>query len=150
MARGGAAGLLAACVLAALAGAAQVDAKPWNSGKRVLMLLPQYDDRALYWNFISSISQYGYHVDVKGYKDPSLKLKDYDHWLYDQLVLFTPKAESEGMRDAMRGAMRGGLGRGDRAQIWRPIWRALALMRPPGGPPTRHLVSSPAQASAVT
>jgi hypothetical protein len=87
---------LLAALLGAAASIAAVDARAWNERKRVLMVLPKPEDRGLYMNFIDSISQYGYSVDVKGYKDASIKLKDYDRWNYDQLVIFAPKADSEG------------------------------------------------------
>lgn len=63
--------------------------------KKVLALV-QDNTKDHYSIFFDSLSAYGFSVDIKGHKDSGLKLKEYDTWLYDHLVIFAPKAEGFG------------------------------------------------------
>ena len=63
-------------------------------GKRTLVLLQKESARSKYSSFLDGLQAAGYDLVVKGYKDSELKLRDYDTWLYDHLVILTPKAES--------------------------------------------------------
>ena len=63
--------------------------------KRVLVLYGQSSIKETHGQFLKGLEAKGLSVDVKSVKDSSLKLKDYDTWLYDALVLFAPKATSE-------------------------------------------------------
>lgn len=63
------------------------------AGKRVLFLLGDVAAKDKYSIFIGSLESLGFSVDVKAIKDSSLKLKEYDTWLYDHLAIFAPKAD---------------------------------------------------------
>lgn len=66
-----------------------------SAQKKVLVLFGQSSIKESHGQFIKGLESKGVTVDVKGVKDSSLKLKEYDTWLYDALVLFAPKATSE-------------------------------------------------------
>lgn len=63
------------------------------SQKRVLVILGSQSQKDQYSSFFGSLEARGFALDVKGYKDSSLKLKEYDTWHYEHLVLLCPKAE---------------------------------------------------------
>jgi oligosaccharyltransferase complex subunit beta len=63
--------------------------------KKVLVLFGQSSIKESHGQFIKGLESKGVTVDLKSVKDSSLKLKNYDTWLYDALVLFAPKATSE-------------------------------------------------------
>ncbi|KAJ9521237.1 hypothetical protein QJQ45_022972, partial [Haematococcus lacustris] len=74
---------------------ASITAAPLG-GKRVLVLLQSEADRDNYSQFLDSLAQLNFDITVRGHKDKGIKLKEYDHWNYDHLILFAPKAESFG------------------------------------------------------
>ncbi len=65
------------------------------AGKKVLVLIGQSSVKESHGQFFKALEAKGHTVDIKSVKDSGLKLKDYDTWLYDALVLFAPKAASE-------------------------------------------------------
>ncbi|PNW72980.1 hypothetical protein CHLRE_14g614100v5 [Chlamydomonas reinhardtii] len=66
------------------------------AGKSVLMLLQNANTAERFTSFVDGLSAAGFTVDIKGYKDSGLKLREYGTWLYDHLILFAPKAEGFG------------------------------------------------------
>lgn len=64
--------------------------------KKVLVLYGQSSIPETHGQFLKGLEAKGLTVDLKSVKDSGLKLKDYDTWLYDALVLFAPKAASFG------------------------------------------------------
>jgi oligosaccharyltransferase complex subunit beta len=79
--------LLAAAVLCSnVANAAE--------NKRVLALIGTSSIQESHSQFFSSLQEAGFSVDIKTAKDKGLKLKDFDTFLYDSLIVFAPKATS--------------------------------------------------------
>lgn len=72
--------------------------------KKVLVLYGQSSIPETHGQFIKGLEAKGLKVDLKSVKDSGLKLKDYDTWLYDALVLFAPKAAGEFSNAKPRGA----------------------------------------------
>lgn len=71
----------------------------WQSclaAKSVLVLVPDAKAADSYSQFLDSLRGAGFTLDVKGVRDPSLKLREYGVWAYDNLALLAPKAESFG------------------------------------------------------
>ncbi|PNH04740.1 Dolichyl-diphosphooligosaccharide--protein glycosyltransferase subunit [Tetrabaena socialis] len=66
------------------------------AAKSVLVLLQSGTTADKYSGFIDGLGAAGFAVEVKGHKDTGLKLREYGTWLYDDLVLFAPKAEGFG------------------------------------------------------
>jgi hypothetical protein len=66
-----------------------------SAEKKILVLYGQSSIKETHGQFFKGLEAKGHTVDIKSVKDSSLKLKDYDTWLYDALVLFAPKAASE-------------------------------------------------------
>lgn len=66
-----------------------------SAEKKILVLYGQGSIKETHGQFFKGLEAKGHTVDIKSVKDSSLKLKDYDTWLYDALVLFAPKAASE-------------------------------------------------------
>lgn len=66
------------------------------TGKRVLVLLQDVESKSKYSLFFDALSAQGFNLEFKAHKDSTLKLKQYDTWLYDHLALFSPKAEGFG------------------------------------------------------
>lgn len=66
-----------------------------TANKRVLVLLQDSseDAKSSYSILFDSLAAYGFSLDIKGHKDPTLKLKNYDNWLYDHLLILAPKAD---------------------------------------------------------
>ena len=65
-----------------------------SAEKKVLVLYGASAIKNTHSQFIKGLEDKGLKVDVKSVKESGLKLKDYDTWLYDALVLFAPKAAS--------------------------------------------------------
>jgi oligosaccharyltransferase complex subunit beta len=66
-----------------------------SSEKKILVLYGQSSIKETHGQFFKGLEAKGHTVDIMSVKDSGLKLKDYDTWLYDALVLFAPKAASE-------------------------------------------------------
>ncbi|KAG2491121.1 hypothetical protein HYH03_010565 [Edaphochlamys debaryana] len=66
------------------------------AGGKVLMLLQSEKNIDRFSSFTDALTAAGFTIEIKGYKDSSLKLREYGTWLYDDLVLFAPKAEGFG------------------------------------------------------
>lgn len=66
-----------------------------SAEKKVLVLYGQNSIKETHGQFIKGLQNKGVTVELKSVKDSGLKLRDYDTWLYDALVLFSPKATSE-------------------------------------------------------
>jgi oligosaccharyltransferase complex subunit beta len=60
---------------------------------RVLVVLQDVNAKGDYSIFLDSLKSLGFDLDIKSSKDSSIKLKSYDTYQYEHLVLFTPKAE---------------------------------------------------------
>lgn len=65
-----------------------------HADQRVLALLGSSDVKSSHSQFFSSLEQAGFSVDIKSIKDKDLKLKEFDTFLYDSIILFAPKATS--------------------------------------------------------
>jgi len=78
--------LLAAAILPAV-----------HAQKRVLALLGAAKTESTHSQFFRSLQDNGFSVDIKTIKD-DVKLREYDTWLYDSLILFAPKARSKRVR----------------------------------------------------
>ena len=66
------------------------------SASKVLVL---YDDpliRSTHSRFLSGLHSQGHTVTIKSVTDGSLKLRDWDEWLYEKLIIFAPGAAGEG------------------------------------------------------
>lgn len=62
------------------------------SAAKVLVL---YDDplvRSTHSRYFAGLQSQGHTVTVKSATDGSLKLKDWDDWMYEKLILFAPSA----------------------------------------------------------
>lgn len=66
-----------------------------SAQKKTLVLLQENNDsfKSQYSVFFDTLASYGFDLTFRGYRESSYKLKEYDTWLYDNLVLFAPKAE---------------------------------------------------------
>uniref|UniRef100_A0A383W075 Dolichyl-diphosphooligosaccharide--protein glycosyltransferase 48 kDa subunit n=1 Tax=Tetradesmus obliquus TaxID=3088 RepID=A0A383W075_TETOB len=64
--------------------------------KRVLALIGTSSIKDSHSQFFSSLKEAGFSVDIKSAKDKDLKLKDFDTFLYDSLIVFAPKAAKFG------------------------------------------------------
>jgi oligosaccharyltransferase complex subunit beta len=62
--------------------------------RRVLALIGSSSIKESHSQFFSSLQEAGFSVDIKTVKDKDLKLKNYDTFLYDSLIVFAPKATS--------------------------------------------------------
>jgi hypothetical protein len=65
------------------------------SGKRVLALVGSDAIRKSHSQFFKGLKDAGLDVDIRGHKDEGLKLRNYDEWNYDHLVVFAPEATCE-------------------------------------------------------
>ena len=66
------------------------------AASKVLVL---YDDpliRSTHSRFLSGLHSQGHTVTIKSVTDGSLKLRDWDEWLYEKLIIFAPGAAGEG------------------------------------------------------
>jgi Oligosaccharyltransferase 48 kDa subunit beta len=63
--------------------------------RRVLAVLDSEDIKSSHSQFLDVLSAGGAEVDVRIVGDNSLKLREYDAFLYDALVLLAPSAASE-------------------------------------------------------
>lgn len=65
--------------------------------KKMLVLLQDPDHQEEFSGFFGGLSQQipGLSIEFKGARDTSLKLREYDQWLYDHLAIFAPKAEGK-------------------------------------------------------
>jgi oligosaccharyltransferase complex subunit beta len=68
-----------------------------HAQKRILALLGSAKTQDTHSQFFRSLKDNGFSVDIKTIKD-DVKLREYDTWLYDSLILFAPKATSERVR----------------------------------------------------
>eukprot|EP00878_Enallax_costatus_P006352 GHUV01006660.1.p1 GENE.GHUV01006660.1~~GHUV01006660.1.p1 ORF type:complete len:262 (+),score=62.04 GHUV01006660.1:98-883(+) len=62
----------------------------------VLVLIGSSSVKDTHSQFFDDLRAASFNVDIKSVKDKSLKLKEYDTFLYDSLVLFAPKASNFG------------------------------------------------------
>lgn len=65
--------------------------------KRVLVLLQADVAKEKYSQYLDGLRTAGFDIDARAYKDSTLKLREYDNWFYDHLIILAPKAE--GARD---------------------------------------------------
>lgn len=63
--------------------------------KRVLAVVESDKLKQSHSSFFEALGKQGFDIDIKQYKDNSLKLRDFDDWLYDHLVIFAPRATSK-------------------------------------------------------
>jgi oligosaccharyltransferase complex subunit beta len=63
--------------------------------KKVLVLTGDDSIEQTHSTFLGDLKDSGFSLDIKSHKDSDLKLRDYDHWLYDSLLLLAPKATSK-------------------------------------------------------
>ena len=65
------------------------------SAANVLVL---YDDpliRSTHSKYLSELQSQGHTVTIKSVTDSSIKLKDWDDWRYEKLVIFAPSATGD-------------------------------------------------------
>jgi oligosaccharyltransferase complex subunit beta len=87
--------------------------------KRVLALVSGQDVKQTHSKFFRGIRGLGFDVDIKQASDKDIKLKEYDTYLYDHLILFSPKTSGARPRGAGRsvpGTAQGRLGRAPSAR----------------------------------
>lgn len=58
-----------------------------GEGPRVLVLLESPGLQTSHSEFFEGLSGRGYQLDFKQISDSSLRLKDWDDWLYDKLII---------------------------------------------------------------
>ena len=58
----------------------------------VLVLLEDLVHRSTHSVFFASLEAQGFVLDFRSVSDSSLKLKDYDTWLYEKAVIFASQA----------------------------------------------------------
>ncbi len=66
------------------------------SASKILVL---YDDpliRSTHSRFLSGLQSHGHIVTFKSVTDSRLKLRDWDEWLYEKLIIFAPSAAGKG------------------------------------------------------
>lgn len=80
--------LLCALLLLALQGTTAAQ----DEQKKVLVLVGDEGLKESHSQFFGALEKHGFSLDIQHYKEKGLKLKDYDQWLYQHLVLFAPKA----------------------------------------------------------
>jgi hypothetical protein len=68
--------------------------------RRVLALVSGQDVKQTHSKFFRGLRGLGFDVDIKQASDKDIKLKEYDTYLYDHLILFSPK--TSGARPAPR------------------------------------------------
>ena len=56
--------------------------------QRVLVLVEDLGLASSHSHFFQQLSDKGYQLDIKSAEDKSLRLRDWDSWSYDKLVLF--------------------------------------------------------------
>jgi hypothetical protein len=59
--------------------------------RRVLALVSGQDVKQTHSKFFRGLRGLGFDVDIKQASDKDIKLKEYDTYLYDHLILFSPK-----------------------------------------------------------
>ena len=79
-------------LLAALLAAAALEA---HSAGNVLVLYGHSSIKDTHSQFFASLRELEYTLDLQSVKSSDLKLKDYDNYLYDHLIIMAPKATSE-------------------------------------------------------
>ncbi len=65
-------------------------------GKRTLVLLDSLVSKGLYSMFFDNLQKSGYTLTYLTATSPSWKLKSYDEYLYDNIVIFAPQVEDFG------------------------------------------------------
>lgn len=68
-----------------------------HANKRVLVLLGTAKTKDTHSQFFKTLQDNGFSLDIKTTKD-DVKLREYDTWNYDSLILFAPKATSKRVR----------------------------------------------------
>lgn len=63
--------------------------------RNVLVLYGTSSIKDTHSQFFDQLKAASFNVDVKSVKDKDLKLKDFDTFLYDSLIIFAPKASSK-------------------------------------------------------
>lgn len=63
--------------------------------KRVLALVGSAKIEDSHSQFFQGLKDNGFSLDIKTIKDDNVRLRNFDSWLYDSLILFAPKATSE-------------------------------------------------------
>jgi len=76
-------------LLAALLAAAALEA---HAAGNVLVLYGHSSVKDTHSQFFDSLRELGYTLDLQSVKSSDLKLKDYDNYLYDHLIIMAPKA----------------------------------------------------------
>jgi len=62
--------------------------------KMLVLMQDPVAQRDAYSSFFSGLGE-RVQLEFKGTKESSIKLKEYDQWLYDHLAIFAPKAEGK-------------------------------------------------------
>lgn len=63
--------------------------------KKILAIVGSSSIAASHSQFFDQLRAAAFDVDIKTVKDKDLKLKEYDTFLYDSLIIFAPKASSK-------------------------------------------------------
>lgn len=67
-----------------------------DAQQKLLVLLQKSGAEQNFKKFFDGIEGNGFELDYRQYNDDSLKLKEFDDWLYSGLMIFTPKATKFG------------------------------------------------------
>jgi hypothetical protein len=88
-------------LLAALLGAVALQA---HAASNVLVLYGHSSVKDTHSQFFAGLKELGYTLDLQNVKSSDLKLKDYDNYLYDHLIIMAPKAPSKSWHPSLRSA----------------------------------------------
>lgn len=75
-----------------------------TSAANVLVL---YDDpliRSTHSKYLDGLQSQGHTVTIRSVTDSSIKLKDWDDWRYEKLIIFAPSATGSGLVPILSGA----------------------------------------------
>lgn len=64
-------------------------------GRNVLVVLASDTAKDKFSLFLDSLTARGFQLDVKGARDSSIKVREYGTWLYDHMIIMSPKSESK-------------------------------------------------------
>lgn len=65
------------------------------SAAKLLVIGDTLDVKVTHSHFLQSLSSRGHQVVVKSAGDKTLRLREWDEWLYDGIVLFAPSASGD-------------------------------------------------------
>ena len=58
-----------------------------SASRRTLVLLEDVASGSRYSSYLQTLRQGGYDLDIRAAKDPTLRIRQWDDWLYDKLII---------------------------------------------------------------